>query len=165
MSEVTPASTVILLRDSERGLEVLLLRRSKKVSFAGGSWVFPGGKIDAEDYAADKGDVESAARVAAVRETMEEAGIAIEASRLEYISHWTTPEQAPRRFATWFYICKVDSDLAVTVDNGEIDSYRWCQPSEAVADQQRKHIEMMPPTLITLSELAANNTAEQALAM
>ena len=38
-----PSATVVLLRDGRSGLELLLLRRSAKLAFFGGAWVFPGG--------------------------------------------------------------------------------------------------------------------------
>jgi 8-oxo-dGTP pyrophosphatase MutT (NUDIX family) len=44
-----PAATVLLLRDSPQGLEVLMTRRSMTASFAPGAYVFPGGGIDAAD--------------------------------------------------------------------------------------------------------------------
>ena len=49
--EAAPAATVVLLRDGEAGIEVLLGRRSSRLDFHGGAWVFPGGRIDPEDYA------------------------------------------------------------------------------------------------------------------
>ncbi|GIS20124.1 MAG: hypothetical protein CM15mP120_20400 [Pseudomonadota bacterium] len=53
-------------------------------------WVFPGGKIDAEDYpTAD--DVDGAARAAAARETEEEAGLSVSAEEFVQIAHWTPP--------------------------------------------------------------------------
>src|SRR5690348_4693324 len=52
-----PAATVVLVRDGERGLEVLLAKRSSTLEFHGGAWVFPGGRIDPEDYADDPDDV------------------------------------------------------------------------------------------------------------
>jgi len=48
-----PASTVVLLRDAEGGLEVLLLRRHRRSGFAAGAWVFPGGVVDEGDRDAD----------------------------------------------------------------------------------------------------------------
>lgn len=45
-----PAATVLLLRDGEQGLEVLMTRRSLSASFTPGAYVFPGGAIDAEDH-------------------------------------------------------------------------------------------------------------------
>ena len=42
------AATVLLLRDSPEGLEVLMTRRSEHASFAPGAYVFPGGVVDIE---------------------------------------------------------------------------------------------------------------------
>ncbi|HEU4562258.1 MAG TPA: NUDIX domain-containing protein [Longimicrobium sp.] len=47
--EARPAATVLLLRDTEGGLEALLLRRHKRSGFAAGAWVFPGGVVDERD--------------------------------------------------------------------------------------------------------------------
>jgi recombination protein RecT len=43
------AATVLLLRDTPQGVEVLMTRRSTTASFAPGAYVFPGGGIDAAD--------------------------------------------------------------------------------------------------------------------
>ena len=43
------AASVLLLRDSPQGIEVLMTRRSMTASFAPGAYVFPGGGIDAAD--------------------------------------------------------------------------------------------------------------------
>jgi 8-oxo-dGTP pyrophosphatase MutT (NUDIX family) len=48
-SALVPAATVVLLRDGPEGPETLLLRRNSKLVFAGGHWVFPGGRLDAAD--------------------------------------------------------------------------------------------------------------------
>ena len=61
-----PAATVVLLRDGKSGVEVLMLRKNAKIDF-GGMWVFPGGRIEEEDYPPDR-DIDLAARVAAARE-------------------------------------------------------------------------------------------------
>ena len=75
-----PAATVILIRDGQTGLEVLLTRRSSQLAFHGGAWVFPGGRIDPEDYADAPDDVFGAARRAAAREAKEEAGLDVHAA-------------------------------------------------------------------------------------
>ena len=43
------SSTVILLRDGDRGLEAFMLERHLRSDFAGGAFVFPGGTIDDRD--------------------------------------------------------------------------------------------------------------------
>ena len=81
-----PAATVIILRDGLRGLEVFMIKRSGKVGFMPHAHVFPGGRVDEEDYQLKIDDEEglikrlesddaSAYVVAAVREAFEEAGI------------------------------------------------------------------------------------------
>jgi len=47
------AASVLLLRDSPQGLQVLLMRRHQASQVLGGAYVFPGGKLDAEDHAGD----------------------------------------------------------------------------------------------------------------
>src|SRR3954447_2182492 len=91
-AEAAPAATVVLVRDGEGGLEVLLARRSSKLAFHGGAWVFPGGRIDPDDYADMPDDVCAAARRAAAREAKEEAGVDVDADGLVHVSNWTTPE-------------------------------------------------------------------------
>ena len=48
-TEIIPAATVILLRDGADGVETLVLLRNSKLAFAGGMWVFPGGRVDPGD--------------------------------------------------------------------------------------------------------------------
>ena len=79
------AATVLLLRDSPEGLQVLMTRRSDKASFAPGAFVFPGGGIDAQDAAAashaqclrrPEQDASALTQaLAAIRESFEELGI------------------------------------------------------------------------------------------
>ncbi|WP_354448464.1 MBL fold metallo-hydrolase [Ottowia thiooxydans] len=78
-----PAATVLLLRDSPAGVEVLMTRRSPTASFAPGAYVFPGGGIDAADAAthalasrrATQSDEHLTQAIAAIRESFEELGI------------------------------------------------------------------------------------------
>lgn len=50
--ELQDAATVVLLRDGDQGLEVLMGRRNTRTRFSAGAWVFPGGAVDAADAAA-----------------------------------------------------------------------------------------------------------------
>ena len=67
---IKPAATVMLLRDTTEGLEVFMLRRTNAAAFAGGMYVFPGGKVDPADGEGDEAFV-----VAAIRECYEECGV------------------------------------------------------------------------------------------
>jgi len=80
--EAIPAATVIVMREIAGGApELLIVERAKAMSFAGGALVFPGGRVDPGDHvlaATLDGDPDDlAARIAAVRETIEEAGVAV----------------------------------------------------------------------------------------
>lgn len=90
----TPAATIIVVHDSDDGPpEFLMVERSGKMAFAAGAAVFPGGRVDPGDYALankflerkiggqqdDKAHYDEiledmAGRIAAIRETIEEAG-------------------------------------------------------------------------------------------
>lgn len=80
-----PAATVIVFRSAGAGKppELLMVTRSRNMAFAGGAAVFPGGRVDPADYdlAANLNtplpSEEAAHRVAAIRETLEETGLAI----------------------------------------------------------------------------------------
>ena len=81
-SDARPAATVIIMRDTAHGPEVLMLKRSGRAGFFPHAWVFPGGRVDAADHNAPSrgaahGIAESdhAFAVAAIRETFEEAGV------------------------------------------------------------------------------------------
>ncbi|HEX8485585.1 NUDIX hydrolase [Sphingomonas sp.] len=79
-----PAATLVLFRDiGSAPPELLMVERAKAMAFAAGALVFPGGRIDPGDHAlatilapADA-HADAAARIAAIRETIEEAGIAV----------------------------------------------------------------------------------------
>ncbi|MBN7798151.1 NUDIX hydrolase [Parahaliea mediterranea] len=149
-----PASTVVLLRDGARGLETLLLKRNKALMFAGGVWVFPGGAIEAADRTAAADDPDRAARLAAVREAREECGLAPLPERMQLISRWITPEVEPKRFDTRFYAAPVDGAGDVVIDGSEIHDARWLPVREAVEFQEQGELGLLPPTFITLCDLA-----------
>lgn len=79
-----PAATLVVFRQGRAGgpPELLMVTRSEYMSFAGGMAVFPGGRVDPADRALAAGlasplEVEEAAhRIAAIRETIEETGLA-----------------------------------------------------------------------------------------
>lgn len=73
-----PAATLVTVRERPGELpELLMVERAQGMAFAGGALVFPGGRIDASDRAAGGGDEESAARIAAIRETIEETAVPV----------------------------------------------------------------------------------------
>jgi 8-oxo-dGTP pyrophosphatase MutT (NUDIX family) len=149
-----PAATVVLVRSGAGGLETLMLRRSSRGAF-GGMWVFPGGRVDPEDFAGlDLADALGAARRAAVREAMEEAGLAIDPAQMRPFAHWTPPSSAPAVFPTWFFVAPAPAGR-VAIDGDEIHDHAWLHPAEALRRRDAGEVELAPPTWVTLHRLAA----------
>jgi 8-oxo-dGTP pyrophosphatase MutT (NUDIX family) len=146
-----PAATVVLVRDGEAGVETLMLRKNSKLAF-GGMWVFPGGRIDDADREGAR-DVESAARRAAAREAAEEADLLVDPDTLAFFSHWLPPGNAPKRYATWFFVAPAPAGT-VTIDGGEIHDSAWMRPDDALSRRDAGEVELAPPTWMTLERLA-----------
>ncbi|MFZ5493448.1 MAG: NUDIX hydrolase [Pseudomonadota bacterium] len=158
---VQPAATVAPLRDGPHGLEVLLLQRSPTLVFAPGAWVFPGGRVDEADH---RQGAERAARLAAVREAAEEAGLLLDPDTLIEVAHWTTPPGQVRRYATWFFVADANRCGGVRVDGIEAVDYRWLRPADALAASREHDLTLIRPTIATLTELQAFADVAAALA-
>ncbi len=191
---VREAATVVVMRPgppteeaTARGLEVLLVRRHGRSGFMPDLWVFPGGAVDPEDHDPDPrivgGPPDQAPWVAAVRETLEEAGVwlgdgevpdtarqallagetdlpallrahdlTLDLERLVPWSRWVTPEGAPRRFDTWFFVAEASRADAATHDARETTAARWMRPADVLAAGPSA-FPLSPPTWWTLKEL------------
>ena len=72
-----PAATLIVMRERDGAYpELLIVERAAVMAFAGGALVFPGGRVDPGDRAIAADD-DQAGRIAAIRETIEETGVAV----------------------------------------------------------------------------------------
>ncbi len=153
------AATLIPLRRRANTLEVLMGKRARRHSFVPDMYVFPGGRVDAEDYTAAVGSAlqptvrerllaSSNARqahalaVAAVRETWEETGITIgemrdgrlhpALDRLEFILRAITPAQSPIRFHARFFVAQVSDVDGEPRTNGELLDLAWRPVAECL---------------------------------
>ncbi|MCO1340103.1 hypothetical protein BJH93_14590 [Kocuria polaris] len=167
------AASAVVVRDGPAGLEVLMLRRLDRGSFAG-AWVFPGGYVDPEDtpeqfrhddaasWGADvpvadvPAGLRAAARLAAVRETAEETGLALEPARLIPTTCWVPPAQAPKRMRAWYFLAPIaeGADAPVRLSPGEHAEAEWMTPAEALARHGDGRMLLVPPTWVTLHGLA-----------
>lgn len=157
-----PAATVVLLRDGTDGIETLMLHRTSKVHFAD-MWVFPGGRIDDEDYD-PTGDLHAAARQAAAREAVEETGVHVSPDEFICFAHWTPPPTTPRRYATWFFATALTEDQAINVDGDEIQNHQWVHPGGMLNQHAEGKVDLAPPTWITLYHLSLYSPVSAILA-
>jgi 8-oxo-dGTP pyrophosphatase MutT (NUDIX family) len=155
VTEPRQAASLVLLRDSPEGPEVLLVQRNPAQRFMGGAWVFPGGAVHAED--ADHA-------AAGVRELLEEAGIALPAgAEVVPWSRWITPEEVKVRFDTWFFVAEAPPGAEPTADGGECVGARWLRPAAALDAFARDELMLVFPTIKHLEALAGMSSVADAL--
>lgn len=125
-----PAATLVLFRHRDgEAPELLVVERSAKMAFAGGAIVFPGGRIDPDDHMIGERHAldteEAAARIAAIRETLEESGIAIgfDAPSPDWIVEARAHLHAHKPFSALLPQGGEELDLDALVPFA-----RWCPP-------------------------------------
>ena len=186
------ASTVMLVRDPPAGgLEVFMLRRSARSSFAPDAFVFPGGTVDPRDYTTPAawtgeriarefrakvppalgtsepavGGFDASALVhAAVRELREEASVELDPSALLLYSHWITPPTEIRRYNTHFFIARAPSEQIGVADAVETHDERWIEPAHALREHAEGRLHLVYPTVKHLERLADHASVDDALA-
>lgn len=183
MTAAIPAATLILLRDGPVGPpEILMVERAAAMAFAGGALVFPGGRIDPGDraLALAMGDGDLAPRLAAIRETIEEAGIAIgvagdlaamraaladgaaigdlppaDPSALIPYARWRPDHVPVRVFDTWFYVARLPDDAPpARVDATENVRTLWITAVDVLRAADRGEATLLFPTRRVLERLA-----------
>jgi 8-oxo-dGTP pyrophosphatase MutT (NUDIX family) len=88
-------------------------------------------------------------------ELLRRRGLKVRADLLTPWARWITPEISPRRFDTWFFAAALPPGQLAAAGPGEADSGTWWQPSAALEAARAGEITLLPPTAVTLAELAA----------
>lgn len=203
------AATVIPLRQTARGAEIFGVVRNPRSGFLGGALVFPGGKVDPADGSvalaftetdalrllADGTEKVGALLTAALRESLEEAGLlpgsadasAIAAARralaegqpfadlvaglaprvdaLVPFARWVTPRAEARRFDARFFLMSADDCPAPSVDGHEAVAGDWATASTWIERFHSGTVQLAPPTLRVLELLVPCRTVTEALAL
>jgi 8-oxo-dGTP pyrophosphatase MutT (NUDIX family) len=152
-----PAASLILLRDTPAGPEVLLVERNRAQRFMGGAWVFPGGAVHDDDDAGSP-------PAAAIRELEEEAGIRLgDPDALVPFSRWITPAEVKTRFDTFFYAARAPAGVEPRPDGSECVAARWLRPSDALDAYARGELHLVFPTIKHLEQLAEFGSVDETL--
>lgn len=161
---IKPAATILCIRETEsKSIEVLLLKRNKALKFASGFWVFPGGKIEPEEFEQTPDEL-SAAKIAAVRETVEEAGLETNVNQLKFFCHWTTPNMQSKRFGTYFFAAHIERNKdEITIDDSEIKDYKWISPQRALDQFLNSELHLLPPTFVSLQRIRKCNSYQEVI--
>lgn len=188
---VRPASTVLVIRPSSgTGIEVLMVQRPAR-GFFGGLMVFPGGALESCDFIDNPGFDDSEHRMAGIRETAEEVGFLVTSTglvpsprvkggelvdwwnssgidpgfeRMTLVSRWVTPEGAPTRFDTRFYLVAIDDDPEIVLDSEELVGHAWVTPRRGIDEVRQGTWQMILPTMSHLRWLTRYSTIESAMA-
>ena len=123
--------------------------------------------------------------VAALREGFEEAGgllahpreqrsrlldvcrqedLVLATDAVHYVSHWITPELAPRRYDTRFFITAAPRNQVARHDDGETIATIWVRPAQALARHGAGEIELLPPTIANLRNLEPFDSTSEVMA-
>jgi 8-oxo-dGTP pyrophosphatase MutT (NUDIX family) len=173
------AATVMLVRDGARGPEVYVQRRVPSMAFAPSTVVFPGGGVDPADHAlppdtpglgslaATMGVAPEAAApfaAAAVREVEEECGVRLAVADLRGRAHWVTPAFEPRRYDTWILAAAMPAGQVARGTTTESDLSGWVRARDLLDRHGAGEVRMLPPTVVSLEQLASYTDAASFLA-
>jgi 8-oxo-dGTP pyrophosphatase MutT (NUDIX family) len=180
------AASVICVRDGGTAPEVLVLERGARSRFLPGYVAFPGGAIEQGDEALaarwfdDAGEVH---RAAAVRELVEEVGLAVtevgvvaepiaavdvappRAAQLPEIAHWIAPSTVPVRFDARYFAVAAPAGVEPTPDGGEIALAWWVSPARLLDEWREDRRRLYWPTYYTVTQLARCRSIDELLAL
>lgn len=86
-------------------------------------------------------------------------GIALALDRVHYFAHWVTPQGAPRRYDTRFFVAEAPPGQDAAHDEGETVASAWLRPAEALDRFRAGEIELIFPTIRTLQAIGRFATA------
>lgn len=144
------AASLVLLRKTARGPQVLMGRRPVKSRFAPAVFVFPGGKLDRADFdqpsasrlgeacirrAAAPERLAAALATAALRETAEETGLIVapDHAALNVAARAITPTESPVRFHARFFVADADLAQGEAAATPELEDLAWRSLDDALA--------------------------------
>ena len=79
-------------------------------------------------------------------------------------AHWITPDFETRRYDTRFFVAALPAGQRTRDVSTESDRVTWARPEDAAAAARRGEMPMLPPTVVTLTELAGYSSVAEVLA-
>jgi len=112
---------------------------------------------DSDEWEADRQRLIS--REVAMSDLLRDRGLVLRSDLLRAWAHWTTPVNEPRRFDTRFLIAVLPEGQAARHVGGEAAESDWWRPKDVLDRFARGEILMLPPTIVTVEEVAAASDA------
>ncbi|SCG61883.1 NUDIX hydrolase [Micromonospora halophytica] len=111
------------------------------------------GDVSGDDWEAARQDLE--ARRTGFADLLAGRRLTLRSDLLLPWSRWITPEFEPRRFDTYFFVTLLPQGQRTRDVSGEADHTLWVRPADALARAEAGELTMLPPTLVTLAQVAA----------
>ena len=93
-----------------------------------------------------------------------EEGLQLAVEEIFYFSHWITPEGAPRRYDTRFFVARAPAAQVPIHDDHEVIANLWIRPGDALARHRAGEFDLIFPTIRTLQTLERFASADDLLA-
>jgi 8-oxo-dGTP pyrophosphatase MutT (NUDIX family) len=120
------------------------------------------GDTTPDDWEADRAALVD--RSLAFAEFLDRRELVLRSDLLAPWAHWITPEFEPRRYDTRFFLAVMPTGQRTRDVSGEADQVAWMRPTEAVSGVQDGSMTMLPPTYVTLAEMARHASVGDAIA-
>ncbi|MET7470121.1 NUDIX hydrolase [Micromonospora sp. NPDC005686] len=111
------------------------------------------GDVSGDDWETARQDLEG--RRVGFADLLAGRGLTLRSDLLLPWSRWITPEFEPRRFDTYFFVALLPEGQRTRDVSGEADHTLWLRPADALARAEAGELTMLPPTMVTLAEVAA----------
>ena len=92
------------------------------------------------------------------------AGLRLATDRVHYFSHWITPEPAPKRYDTRFFVAALPPGQEPIHDDYETVATVWVRPDEALARAAAGEFDLIFPTMKNLEAISRFTTSGELLA-
>jgi len=118
--------------------------------------------VDGPAWEADRAAVETGGL--SLAGLLARRGLVLRADLLRPWAHWITPEAESRRYDTRFLVAALPPGQSTRDVTSEAEAVEWVRPADALAELERGERTMLPPTTVTLGEIAGYGTAADVLA-
>jgi 8-oxo-dGTP pyrophosphatase MutT (NUDIX family) len=97
-------------------------------------------------------------------EICQDEGLQLAVDSIYYFSHWITPEGAPRRYDTRFFVTRAPEGQVPLHDDREVIANLWIRPGDALAQHRAGEFDLIFPTMRSLAVLERFTSADELLA-
>ncbi len=115
----------------------------------------------AERFGRHRADVDGGRR--RLVEVCAEESLRLAVDTMSYFGHWITPEGAPRRYDTRFFLARAPVAQEPLHDDREVIANLWIRPADALAEHRAGRFELILPTIANLEAIGRFDGADELL--